>query len=318
MSETDRIVTASFINTLENHRTAQWRALSKNAFRVTAYYGWAIWLFYFGWLLLFVSQGRSLSENISIAQSIGGLVFGFFLMFNITPSIRIARTRPHRLLLDAPVTWRFSASRATAELGEWERRDYAWEILHSVDILPDGLMIMPHPVLNQWLPKHAFAGEEEFEQVCKWATERADMVRRFPVSRKPEWAVSLSLMPLVLAIVPALWAGLRADISFDESFVTMSVIYTWNAWRFFVWYGMVALMVFRPLARNRVGKHPAAYMATAVVLGLLLEDLFLPNMTHYPLDFLFWSLSGIAWLFAGFAHWWVVVHRPAMLSTDDH
>lgn len=319
MAQSDDAVTACFTNTLAYHREAQRRTMSRSAFRMASYYLWAIWLSYFlGFLLLL--EPRHLFSGTTI-QTFIYLMLGLVFVFKTTPAVRIGRASPIPLLVDIPVTWRFTAERVAASVGELEHRDYAWQILHSVDMLPGGMLILPNPQASHWVPQSAFASPADYEQVHTWAKQNANTVRDFSASRGAEWVVSLLLVPFVLPLAPVACILTQSATLPEESFSIASAMYVSIFWRYLIAYWLVAAIGFFPLGRLTGGNRFGYYAGVGLILGLLWEAGSTVLGFGAARDIAGWLAAAIAWSFAGWAHWWLVVRtadaKPSSLSAQS-
>lgn len=301
ISDSDTVI-VRFANSVSYHRTSQRRALSRMPARMAAYFVWAIWIAYFLNFLLSLDPHCLFSEA-SVTTALW-IIAGFFVAFNITPAVGIRRARPTPWLTDAPVTWRFAADRVACDIGTWEHRDFAWDALHSVDLLPDGLLIVPNQRLCHWIPKSAFDSEADYAQTLTWARQKARSFRQFEGRRAAEWFASCTLVPLAL---PLPHTAVRLLQGISEYYAAVSkMIYADMTPHYFGGYWLLAATVFLVLGRRNV-QSPVPYAALALLLGLLWDGLVLDGFRNNAMN---WIASTLAWLFAGGAHWWITVRTP--------
>ena len=302
----EETVVAAFANTPAYHRTSQWRALSCSPLRMASYFVWAIWLAYFLAFLLTLHPARVFSG--ATLQKVILLVVGVLIAFNVTPAIRIRRAQPAPPLLDAPVTWRFTAARVASDIGDWVHRDFAWQVLHSVDVLPDGLFIAPNPQMRHWIPKAAFENGAAYQQVVTWAQEKADTVRHFSGARAAEWIASLLLIPFALPLPWMAWLLSSPEVSLPDSFPMVEAAYTSATLHYAVGYWVVAAVGYVVLGLPNI-RNPFFYIVVALALGTLWDSISPPTLAVGGHNMATWIAGSAAWLVAGWMHWWMVVRN---------
>jgi hypothetical protein len=297
-------VMARFANSLAYHQVSQRRAMSRTPGRVTAYFLWAGWLAYLVIFLLGMDPRTMFGWSWLMNAAL--LILGFLIAFNATPAVAVRRMRPMALLTDAPIVWRFATNRVACDIGTWEHRDFAWEALNGVDILADGFFIVPNPRMCHWVPKSAFESEQDYEQVLSWARGKARSIRQFGGVRMAEWLVSLALVPFALPLpLTAIELFSAAGFS-DDPAATASIFYTGMTPHYFAGYWILAATVFVVFHRRKV-RALLPHAGLALLLGLAWDGFTPAGFAGNLPD---WIASTCAWLFAGCAHWWIVVRAP--------
>jgi hypothetical protein len=101
------------------------------------------------------------------------LFFGTFLLLQFTVIQPVVlrmqfRRRPDR---DAEFVWRFAPGQIISD-GAGFKTELKWDALAKVVQVPDGFLFYPNSRVFQWVPKHAFRNDAEFQQVADWAREK--------------------------------------------------------------------------------------------------------------------------------------------------
>ena len=102
------------------------------------------------------------------------LFFGSFLLLQFTVIQPIIlrmqfRRRPDR---DAEFIWQFAPEQIISD-GAGFKTELTWKAFAKVVQTPNGFLFYPNSRVFQWVPKHAFRSDAEFQQVADWAREKA-------------------------------------------------------------------------------------------------------------------------------------------------
>ena len=104
------------------------------------------------------------------------LVVLFFLR-RLMVSWRLRRSYAKSPARDSEVEWQITEDtlRTAYVHGSSEQ---AWSAFYKAVLTPKGLLLYPQPQVYQWLPRHAFHGESEFNWVAETAQRRIPAFRR--------------------------------------------------------------------------------------------------------------------------------------------
>lgn len=119
--------------------------------------------------VLFFTQ--SVPEDVAIVPIVFGILLALaWFSRSLTVSRYSARSqfrrRPDQ---DIELEWRFGSEeiQTQSELGEAR---FVWSAMIKVVKAPDGLLLYSLPTFFNWIPRHAFASDADFERVAAWAT----------------------------------------------------------------------------------------------------------------------------------------------------
>jgi YcxB-like protein len=165
-------IVAEYVWTVDELVTARKWHVRQGILRYVRVLVWGLIVFFLGLGLLTLIVLRD-------AAGITGIVIGLFLLFIhlIVDPWLIRRQFDKRPDQGIAVEWRFLPDLILIEnaLGKSEVQ---WDAFYEVVQSPDGFLFCANKQIFHWLPRHAFARDDDFTQLLRLAEQKARKFRQ--------------------------------------------------------------------------------------------------------------------------------------------
>lgn len=144
--------------------------------RVRAPFRWAFWVLAAAFIIV---GSRLLRHPGDVSTGAALLFLGLYIpaVFLLIRPRKIRRQFARRRDRDGEVKWRISADRLHVETKNGTS-DFAWAALVKVVQSPDGYLLYPTAQMFHWLPRHGFAGDDDFARIAELAQPRVPEFHR--------------------------------------------------------------------------------------------------------------------------------------------
>lgn len=301
-AETTALITVEVPNTQQQARDTHTAVLSRSVYRVLPVYIWASCLYAsIVYVSLLTPKRLFTLDSLETAVLIVLLFSSSFLWL---PGWRARRDKPAKLLMGVPSQWRFTATRVMCQTGEHARSDFDWGVLHGAEKLTDGLLLFPLRTVAEWLPRSAFASDQDFDQVADWAAAGSPRYRQRRKRRLAEWVAALLIAPPAIALTLYVATLIESGKGVLDSFPTLMMVMPIALAHSYVAGWILGAPVYGVLARFT--KRPIFFLGAGAVLGSI--QVFAGMLSIFPVlqGLLAWSTGfGLGAL----VHWYIAVRE---------